>query len=332
MKGHLRGAARYSPGDPLATGPEAGRGVAMFRAVHIGDLHFWRFTANPALLPGKRLLGLANLALRRSRAFQQGRAGELVARIGDAAPDRILLSGDFTTTSLPSEFSAAKDALAPLEERFAGRIRAVPGNHDRYTRRELRAKSFDRFLGDWCFRGTWPWFDDAGGGLWIAGIDATTSNGLGCFGTFRDETLEALKAWRSGEGADARELWIVCHFPTEDLPGVFHRDRGRELHGGDRLLRFLGELNIPVFYLHGHHHYRWIYRSPTHPNVTYLNAGAPMYRRKGMARADLGFLELLRENGTTAVKVHRLEGEEWKVSDATLPEAGEYFDLQTPGD
>ncbi len=300
----------------------------MFRAAHIGDLHFWRFTANPGYLLGKRLLGIANLVLKRSRAFQQHRATELVEHVESISPDRVLFSGDFTTTSLPSEFKAAVEALKPLEDSLSGKIRAVPGNHDRYTKRELRTKSFDVHLGNWCFHGTWPWFEDVGNGLWIAGIDGTTSNGVGCFGVFDDRTLKSLRDWRADRGATARELWVVCHFPAEDLPGVFHHDRGTELRGGDRLLAFLGELDIPVLFLHGHHHYRWIYRSPSRPNITYLNAGAPMYRRKGRPSADLGFLELVRENDTTGVKVHSLKGQDWTVREVQQPEPGKYRDLQ----
>ena len=147
-----------------------------FTALHIGDLHFWDFPRSPMDMLGKRVLGVANLALRRSRAFRQDRAPLLAERLASLKPDWVLFSGDFTTTSLGREFSRARAALAPVE----GRIRAVPGNHDRYTRRDIRRRTFESHLGPWAGPGTWPYFEELGNGVWLAGIDATTSNGMDC--------------------------------------------------------------------------------------------------------------------------------------------------------
>lgn len=308
-----------------------------FRAVHVGDLHFWSFPLNPFSLLGKRAFGTMTLALRRARAFEKSRGTELFEHIASLRADRVLCSGDFTTTSLPSEFAQARRAMAPLD---AARVRIVPGNHDRYTRRELvpgggactdfvRTFPFHESNGAWLWpeEPDWPWIDDAGSGLFIMGLDPTTSNGLGCFGRLRPEMLEHLHAWREGPGTVARELWIVCHFPPEDLPGILHRDRGDELRGHKPLLEWIENLAIPVFFLHGHHHHRWVLRSGRVENLVYVNAGAPLMRKRGPA--DLGFMELERGgDGTTRVRVHALKEKAWKSEDVPLPEPGAYVDLQ----
>ncbi len=298
-------------------------------AVHVGDWHFWQFPRNPLTLAGKRLLGVGNLALRRARAFRKDRAPLLVDRLVALEPDWALFSGDFTTTSLESEFREARQIIAPLDAKMPGRIRAVPGNHDRYTRRDLREKTCDRFLDDWASKERWPYAEKIADGLWVLGIDPTTSNGMSCFGRLTDETMEALTKWRNAHAHEIREVWVLCHFPPEEPANGPHHDRGPQLRGGDRLVEFLGGLGVRVFYLHGHHHYRWAYGSPTAPNLTYLNAGAPLMRRKA-PEPDLGFLQLLRENETTAVRVHTCDvaSNTWSVKEVTLPGLGELVVLQ----
>lgn len=301
-----------------------------FRAIHVGDLHFWSYTLDPRLLLGKRLLGMGNLALKRARAFEKARGRELMERVAAAKPDRVLFSGDFSTTSLDAEFAAARKAMEVLDP---AAVRVVPGNHDRYTRAELLQGrgACVRFAGAFPFHREprWPWTEYVRSGLWIAGLDPTTSNGLGCFGRLLPETMDYLRAWRAHQGADARELWILCHFPAEDLPGILHRDRGVELHGREALLEWIEKLAIPVFFLHGHHHHRWVLRSRRAHNLVYVNAGAPLMRRKGELAASLGFMELERgDDACTRLRVHANGDKGWQTRDVELPAPGAYEDLE----
>lgn len=308
-----------------------------FRAIHVGDLHFWSYTLDPRLLLGKRLLGLGNLALKRARAFEKARGRELMERVAAFAPQRVLFSGDFSTTSLDAEFAAARRAMEVLDP---ATVRIVPGNHDRYTRAELRPGrgTCVRFARSFPFHAArdsrenvpaWPWVEHAGEGLWIAGIDPTTSNGMGCFGRLKHSTMDFLRAWRAADGGQVRELWIACHFPAEDLPGILHRDRGEELRGHGPLLEWIESLGVPVFFLHGHHHRRWVLRSRRAENLVYVNAGAPLMRRRDELSADLGFMELVRDGeGSTRLRVHAMDEKGWTAEDVELPSPGAYADLQ----
>ena len=57
-----------------------------------------------------------------------------------------MITGDLTTTALPSEFREAARLLAPLLTNPA-RVTVMPGNHDRTTGRSLRSRRFEGTFG-----------------------------------------------------------------------------------------------------------------------------------------------------------------------------------------
>ncbi|MBX3729148.1 MAG: metallophosphoesterase [Candidatus Sumerlaeia bacterium] len=299
-----------------------------FRALHIGDLHFWRVPANPMHYWGKRLLGNANLLVRRRHQFRRELAGPLVERLIALEADWLLFSGDFTTTALPAEFEMAARALGPAATRHAGRLLAVPGNHDRYTARALVDRSFERHLAPILPERGWPWFVPLDDDVWAIGIDGGTRNGLSCHGRLKPGDVVAMRTWWRELEQRPRELVVLCHFPAEDPGGAWTHNRGPQLHEAGALLDFLGECGLPTWFLHGHHHHRWLYGSPRVPSLVYLNAGAPLMRWKG-GDPDLGFLELTHDATGSRVTVHwRPSGADWQQRQTTLPTAGEVIDLQ----
>ncbi|MEQ8822060.1 MAG: metallophosphoesterase [Sumerlaeia bacterium] len=303
------------------------------RVLHIGDFHFWRFPLNPVHYVGKRLLGVGNLAVRRARSFRISRAPSLVERIGQLEPDWVALSGDFTTTSLPGEFSRARVALNPVvaTQGLADRVRAVPGNHDRYTPTATRSLRFEGTFADWCQGGRWPYIEDLGEGVRLLGIDATTPNGMGSHGQMTSEILGRAKELWEAHRDGAEELWILCHFPAEDPPGAVATDRGIQLRGAGPMVKWVEALGVRTFYLHGHHHYRWLFTSERAPNLTYVNAGAP-FLRHGRIEPDLGLMALEREaGGQTRLTLHTAElmqGAQWHTAEVPLPRPGHYINLQ----
>ena len=121
------------------------------RIVHLSDIHFWQYTINPLRLMSKRALGMTSLVLGRARAFRLERVAELVDRVNSLRADHILITGDLTTTALPSEFRAARAALADWLDDPAG-VTIIPGNHDRYTLYAHRSRRFERYFGEFAPR------------------------------------------------------------------------------------------------------------------------------------------------------------------------------------
>lgn len=304
--------------------------VTDFTAAHIGDLHFWRLPRWDDHLLGKRLLGTANLLLRRAHEFRQGMAPQLCERLVQLNPDWALFSGDFTTTSLDTEFQAARKAFAPLHAAMPRRVLGVPGNHDRYTWRDARRRAFERLLEKWWPEDRSPFFLPLVDGVWLIGIDASTNNGLGSYGRILEDTAERLQLFWARHKNDVRELWILCHFPAEDPPGMLRASRSNQLRDAWLLFEFLDKVRVPILYLHGHHHHRWAYGSQKHPGMTYLNAGAPWLKRLGR-EPDLGFYELHHRAGATAVFLHTREAASghWHQREVRLPPPGELVDLQS---
>lgn len=297
-----------------------------FTALHIGDLHFWSVPLNPALYFSKRVLGVGNLLYRRAREFRQREAPKLTARIAELRPDALLFSGDFSTTALPAEFRHARAALDPMLN--GGNWIAVPGNHDRYTPADIAEKVFEReLLGN--PGAVFPQCRLVAGDVGVIAIDGGTRNGIRSFGHFKDSDRAPIRAFIEEKRGTIRELWVLCHFPAEDPPGILKPKRQGELHNGDALLALLREAELPALFLHGHHHYRWLFGSPTVPGLTYVNAGAPMLRRRGAA-PDLGFWELLRQERQTHLRRHRcdLASGEWSALAAAMPGPGEFADWQ----
>lgn len=300
------------------------------RIVHVGDLHFWRVPLNPACYLGKRFLGVGNLLVGgRARKFKQRKAPLLADRIASISPDYVIFSGDFSTTALPAEFALAARVMAPAVRAARLGAYAVPGNHDCYIRRELRARSFSASLGED--------FQPVGeqrlvsleNGTALLLLNATTSNNLGSHGKIEKHHLDFIEKHREKLSA-AKLILLTCHFPAEDPPGVLKHDRGPQLRNSEELLSSLKSLGRPVLWMHGHHHYRWLYGSPSVPQLTYLNAGAPLLQRKSPG-PDLGFCELLIHDGMLeSVTVHYAPDSSagWKTHEAKLPGVGEYLDLQ----
>lgn len=115
------------------------------RLAHASDLHLLVLSGlrlRQAL--GKRLTGLANLALFRRNAHPQQVAEALVERLAADDIDHVLISGDLSNLALDDELELA----LRLIERIGppSRITVVPGNHDVYTAGALHGARFERWF------------------------------------------------------------------------------------------------------------------------------------------------------------------------------------------
>ncbi len=310
---------------------QAVSGHPPFRIIHVGDLHFWSLRLGPTDLVRKRVLGWGNLLFGgRGKKFRMEEARPLAGKLLEMRPDWLLFSGDFSSTSRREEFHRARTQLLPAA-REAGLTVYTPGNHDAYTRRDLRRRTFAQYMGGEFH----PVLDAAaytgGEGAGLLAINATTSNGLGSHGKFSARHLEMAESFWEERRSELRLLVILCHFPPEDPPGVLPHDRGLQLREAQPFLAWLTDsVPVPKLWLHGHHHYRWLYASPTVPGLTYLNAGAPLLSRNGKP-PDLGFHEIHVPSGKPpTVRTHyRGAAMEWLWWDTQVPEQpGKYINLE----
>lgn len=251
-----------------------------YRVVHISDLHFWRIPLQPWHWYGKRLLGLTNLVLRRARKFRREAVPLLLQEIELDQPDHLIVSGDLTTTALHGEFEDFGAAFISWLDRTE-RLTVIPGNHDRYNRHVHRGKRFEQYYAPLMGEGTFPFLKDLTPGLVLIAFDPCHPNPISARGSVRDCDLKALlplldKAKQGG----AKSVLFVCHYPAEMPAPHQARAKGHELRRGNLLLDALKQVEVPIYWLHGHVHQPWRYTSPTLPNVTYLNPGAPTLRRK----------------------------------------------------
>ena len=249
-----------------------------YRIVHISDLHVWRFTANPLLWIGKRGLGLANLALRRAREFRREELPRLVEAIVADGADHVILSGDLTITSLDSEFARVRSALSPLLS-DPTRATILPGNHDRYTRRATRNRVFESHFGAFCEGGRFPFLKPLAEGLDLIGFDPNVPRPFSAKGLVKEAEVARLKQLlEETERRGTRTLLFACHYPSEAPDRPEAQKHGHDLEQGELLLEALRAISIPIYWLHGHIHHPWRFQSPSIPNLTYLNPGAPLYR------------------------------------------------------
>ncbi len=112
------------------------------RLVQISDFHFSHLTWNPFRLFSKRLLGNLNWLFRRKGHFFEEQLQDLLKLFETMNPDLILFGGDFTTTSLKEEFEKAFRWVSKIKYPWI----AIPGNHDRYTRRSCKKKHFYNYF------------------------------------------------------------------------------------------------------------------------------------------------------------------------------------------
>jgi len=218
------------------------------------------------------VLGQTNLWVRRRHRFRMDRIPAFVERVSSIEPDMVLSVGDLTTTSLPSEFVLARQAVGTLFERFGGLI--VPGNHDRYTFRAARRRAFEKAFGSWTAQ-SWPHYRKLQGGLHLIGLDPTRPTFFTAAGFLGDDQLQRLKGLLSAIPENDRVI-VMCHYPIGTPPGHPPEHWQHRLRDADRLRDVLSQAPQRLLYLHGHEHQPWCWRPVVLPGAVVINAGAPV--------------------------------------------------------
>jgi len=270
------------------------------RIIHLSDIHVWRYAFNPIRLFSKRVVGMTELILGRSKRFRLERLREVVDQVLSLSPDHILISGDLTTTALADEFRAARAALADLLL-DSNRVTVIPGNHDRYTTGSVRYHLFEEWFGAFAPPGPYPWLRPIGPETAILGLDATRSH-LSARGFLPPEQLARARALVADPTMRPRRLIVACHYPVTAPPAYAAELAPKRMKNAGEVAAWLAEIG-PHLYCCGHVHAAWAFIPPTVPNQLCLNAGAPLLRDPTGLRPP-GFLEIVLHDQDVTVTHH----------------------------
>ncbi|HZS38929.1 MAG TPA: metallophosphoesterase [Polyangia bacterium] len=114
------------------------------RIAHFSDVHALDLSgARPWAFLNKRFAGWVNLKINRRGKHPTELFEAVVDDLNARPPDEVIVTGDLTNLSLPSEFTLARSILDRLRL-GPEHVTVVPGNHDVYTLSALARGSFAR--------------------------------------------------------------------------------------------------------------------------------------------------------------------------------------------
>jgi 3',5'-cyclic AMP phosphodiesterase CpdA len=277
------------------------------KLVHVSDIHVWCWPWRPWDLAGKRAAALASLALGRAKRFPRARLAQMVERVLTLEPDCVLISGDFTTSSLPDEFAQAKAALNPIFERGRETL-VVPGNHDRYTWGSTRRRLYERSFGEFAPATECPWIKWLDAKTYVLGLDPSRPY-FTASGRFPESQLEAAQHMVADADVGGRRLVVLCHYPLR-APASHARELFRKrVVNAERAVDWLRTVGRHI-YCCGHVHVPWTFIPSDLPNELCINAGAPLVVRRRHPEPQ-GFQEIDLEGVNVAVTHHGWDGATW---------------------
>lgn len=278
------------------------------RIAQISDVHFTRVNFNPLRLCLKRFIGTFNWLLFRKEESDHEPLNELPALFEKLGVDKVLVGGDLTSTSLHSEFEAAKgffDAMA------ASKI-FIPGNHDQYTPGAYKEKRFYA-----SFRNLRPAIEhraefftlkDHGveahrirDGWWCVALDNAPSTKLTSSNGIFSEKVEAYLKEILSLLPQNESIILLNHFPFFQ-----HDDPKHCLIGAERLRTVIESYPNIKLYLHGHTHRHSIADLRPSGLPILLDSGCPIQK----SHATWNLIDL--DDKQCSVKAYQWNGFSWE--------------------
>lgn len=265
----------------------------MIRVLHLSDVH----VDVPVLrmpwgaLLNKRMLGAANLMLRRARHFTSARDKlATLARFAEReGVDLVVCTGDYTALGTEPEMVAARAAIDPLTRRPRGFV-TVPGNHDLYLHDSVSERRFERLFGD-LLGSDWPEHAVDGGvfpavrlyddHLAVITVNSARPNPQPwrSSGRIPDTQLRALEIVLADPRLAGRTLIVATHYAPRLRDGGPDR-WNHGLENADELLAIC-EKAPRVALLHGHIH--WNYHLRLQSGLHLFGAGSATHEgREGI--------------------------------------------------
>lgn len=260
----------------------------IFRLAHISDLHFFKLQWNPIQFFSKRWLGNLNLLFHRKNALEPEALTTLFPVFHERKVDAVLITGDLTTTTHEDELLLAKRFVDCLKGENL-KVFTLPGNHDHYTKKAFRRKSFYQFFDEFYAPGlslkedqlTAAYFEH---GWWLMALDtAVATSWVSSNGYFSPELEQRLEKALQ-EIPDDHRVILLNHFP------IFSNESPRKwLIRKEALKKLIQRFPKIKLFLHGHTH--------RHSIADLRNSGLP----------------IILDSGSTAKK----QGGTWNLIDIT---------------
>jgi 3',5'-cyclic AMP phosphodiesterase CpdA len=120
------------------------------RIAHFSDLHLYSVEgAAVRRFLNKRVIGWANLRLRRRSIHRPAYVRAIAHEIARLGIEHVVVTGDLTNLALEAEYECAREMLERELGLDPARVTIVPGNHDMYTRGALASRRFESYFGPW---------------------------------------------------------------------------------------------------------------------------------------------------------------------------------------
>jgi 3',5'-cyclic AMP phosphodiesterase CpdA len=243
--------------------------VASDTFLHLTDFHFWEIVANPFRLLGKRALGNLNVLFRRRHEFVLSRVETHLEYVRSIGAPTALLTGDFTSTSTGPEFEAAARMARWLDDRGLN-VLAIPGNHDVYTWRAHRGRTFEKYFDAWFPEEGLPAKRTLPGGVDLV-LVPTVAPDFQSRGRITGVEVEGVRELLR----TANEPLVVAgHYPVLHETYAYNAPPQRQLRNAEALRHVLGSSGKAILYLSGHVHRFSYVTDRDFPNLRHVTTGA----------------------------------------------------------
>ena len=280
----------------------------MDRVGHIADIHFWRVVLNPFRMMNKRFLGNLTVVLRRKHEFVAENAEIFADAVAATGVNAVILTGDFSSTSLPEEFAMAVNFVRGLRGRGL-QVHVLPGNHDVYTFASARRKRFEEYFAEFLPEGGYPALQRLPGGTPLVLVPTVCPRHFSASGLVTRDTVDRVAALLKECGP---RVVVAAHYPVLAKTHGYASHALRRLENAEALREALVASGKKILYVCGHVH-RFSYQRDAHASdIAYLSTGA-FFRKSHETGIDGEFAEIgIRENGFTIRRhAHRRE---WEIT------------------
>jgi hypothetical protein len=240
------------------------------RFAHVADIHFWRIVRNPLRMLNKRFLGNLTVIFRRRHEFVMERAEPLADAIAQTGMKTVVLTGDFSSTSLDEEFERAVQFVRGLRDRGMT-VHLMPGNHDVYTFEAYRRKRFEHHFADFLPPEGYPVLVTLPGGTPLILVPTVCPRHFSARGIVIHETIDSVQLLLQSCGPRAV---VAAHYPILHKTAGYASNPLRRLQDAEALRDVLGASGKRILYLCGHVHRYSHERDPRYPTMEHVSTGA----------------------------------------------------------